>query len=241
MIISGATKGLGRALALQFGRAGYRVVGFFKSDEQAAARIREEFFTGGLQGEFINHDVTREDPDDVFEKVMSDQSGGLTLVNNACASFEPKPMHLLKWADFQQNLDVAVKGTLQCSQGVLRRMVGARCGTIVNVLTSALEGLPPKGFSAYVVAKAALQGLTKALAGEYSSRGVRVFSVSPGYLATSLTANWDPRLKASLLATGVEPQDPLEVADYVLGLVENPDVPGIGEDYLVPTHRTSAE
>ncbi|MGH9905569.1 MAG: SDR family NAD(P)-dependent oxidoreductase, partial [Pyrinomonadaceae bacterium] len=194
VIISGATKGLGRELSLAFGKSGYQVFGFFRSDEKVAALMREEFSRSGLSGEFIQHDVTHEGHNEMWERINTGNES-LTLINNACAPFEPKPVHLLKWDDFQRAFEVAVKGTLLSAQSVMRTMAQHRRGTIVNILTSALADVPPKGFSAYLAAKAGLQALTKSLAAEYSDRGIRVVSVSPSFLDTSLTANWDPRLR----------------------------------------------
>ena len=233
VIISGATKGLGKELSFAFGKSGYQVFGFFRSDEKCAALMREEFSSAGLKGEFIQHDVTREGHDEVWERINAG-AGSLTLINNACAPFEPKPLHLLKWDDFQMAFEVAVKGTILCSQSVMRTMVRHHHGTIVSILTSALGDAPPKGFAAYLVAKASLQALTRSLAAEHCHRGIRVFSVSPSYLETSLTANWDPRLRSQILAQGIKPQDPAFVAAYILGLVEDPNVPGRGEDHVVP-------
>ncbi|MBA2524846.1 MAG: SDR family oxidoreductase [Pyrinomonadaceae bacterium] len=236
VIISGATKGLGKELSFAFGKSGYQVFGFFRSDEKVAALMREEFSSTGLKGEFIQHDVTDEGHNEVWEKINA-EAESLTLINNACAPFEPRPLHLLKWDDFQMAFEVAVKGSVLCAQSVLRTMVRYRRGTIVSILTSALSDVPPKGFSAYLVAKASLQALNKSLAAELSDRGIRVFSVSPSYLETSLTANWDPRLRAQILAQGIEPQDPAFVAAYILSLVEDPNVPGRGEDYVVPAGK----
>lgn len=197
--------------------------------------MREEFSRLGLKGEFIQHDVTHEGHDEVWDRV-NDETASLTLINNACAPFEPKPMHLLKVDDFQIAFEVAVKGSFLCVQSVVRTMARHRHGTIVSILTSALRDVTPKGFSAYLAAKASLAALTKSLAAEYSERGIRVFSVSPSYLETSLTADWDLRLRSQIRAH-VEPQDPALVAAYIHRLVEDPNVPGRGEDYVAPNDQ----
>ncbi|MGH9961938.1 MAG: SDR family NAD(P)-dependent oxidoreductase, partial [Pyrinomonadaceae bacterium] len=163
VIISGATKGLGKELSFAFGKSGYQVLGFFRSDEKSAALMREKFSSLGLKGEFIQHDVTHEGHDEIWERVSA-ETASLTLINNAVAPFEPKPMHLLKWDDFQMAFEVAVKGSVLCEQSVMRTMARHRHGTIVSILTSALRDVPPKGFSAYLAAKASLQALTKSMA-----------------------------------------------------------------------------
>jgi len=232
VIISGATKGLGRALAYDFARNGYRVVGLYHSDQAAAAEVRAEFFAEGLKGDFIQQDVTDESLGAVQPFIELTETPHLTLINSACASFSPQPLHLLKWQDFESSFAVAVKGTWNCTQLVLRPMLKARRGTIVNVLSDAVNGPPPKGFAAYVTAKYALQGLTRSLASEYSSRGVRVFSVSPGFMETSLTSAWDERLRNAIRDSSEGgAQDPATVAQGIRQLVENPETPGKGENH----------
>lgn len=233
-IITGATKGLGRALSKTFAGAGFDVVGLFRSDEGSAIELREEFNSDNLHGRFVRLDITRAEPDEVWQVVSSSEPCELTLINNAAAAFQPTPMHLLKWDDFYVSLEVAVKGTLICSHACLRAMLKAKRGTIVNVLSTAISGPSPKGFAAYATAKSALEGLTKALASAYSSRGIRVFSVSPGFMDTPLTRNWDERLRSAIInsSNGII-QDPMRVASAILALVQEPNTPGQGENYLL--------
>ena len=145
-------------------------------------------------GSVLQHDVRSEDTS-FWNLPEIQEADSLTLVHNACASFSPMPMQQLSWQDFENNILVAVKGAWFCSQPLIRLMIKKGNGSIVNILTSAIEGSPPKGFAAYVTAKHALKGFTLALAIEYAARGIRVFSVSPGYMETSLTQQWDSRLR----------------------------------------------
>jgi 3-oxoacyl-[acyl-carrier protein] reductase len=232
VIISGATKGLGKALSLNFARHGYQVVGLYNSDQAAAAEVRAEFLAERLKGDFIQQDVTEGNLAAVQPFLELAETTHLTLINNACATFAPQPLHLLKWEDFQSSFAVAVQGAWNCTQLVLRPMLKARRGNIVNVLSDVVNGQPPKGFAAYVTAKYALQGLTRALASEYSSRGVRVFSVSPGFMDTPLTSGWDERLKNAVRDSREGgAQNPATVAEAIRQLVESDETPGSGEDY----------
>jgi NAD(P)-dependent dehydrogenase (short-subunit alcohol dehydrogenase family) len=138
----------------------------------------------------------------------------------------------LRWEDCESGLNVALKGSWLCSRELLRPMARAGCGTIVNVLTTALHGLPPKGFAAYVVAKHSLRGLTLALAAEYTGKGIRVFSVSPGFMSTAFTAGWDAHLVNAIHASAAM-SDPADAARRIRELVEGPGMPGRGEDYRI--------
>jgi len=232
VIITGGTKGLGRELAMAFGRAGYFVVALYASDELAANEFSAALTVANISGLALRHDV-RSGETAIWSRPEIQKADGLTLVNNACAVFSPTPMHQLNWQDFENNFQVAVKGAWGCSLPLIRLMIKNGQGAIVNVLTSAIEGAPPKGFAAYVTAKHALQGFTLALAAEYAARGVKIFSVSPGYMDTPLTQQWDSRLRAAIRANSGRISVPTAAATRILELVADGAVPGRGENYPV--------
>jgi 3-oxoacyl-[acyl-carrier protein] reductase len=231
VIITGATKGLGRATALAFAQTGHRVIGLYSVDEAAAEKLQSELQSFGGGSFVVRHNVSTEN-DALWNHPEIQQAESLVLINNACAPFTPQPFHLLQWEDFERGLRVVLKGSWLCSRALLRPMARAECGMIVNVLTTALHGLPPKGFAAYVTAKHSLRGLTLALAAEYAAKGVRVFSVSPGFMSTALTAGWDARLVNAMHASAPM-SDPAHAAQRIRELVEGPTMPGQGEDYQI--------
>ena len=231
VVVTGATKGLGRATALAFAGAGHRVVGFYSTDDSMAETLRQELSAIGAGFQVIKHDITREDAG-LWARPEIQQSESLVLINNAWTAFTPKPLHLTRWEDFEAALNVGLRGSLLCSQALLRPMVRTGRGTIVNILTTALQCIPPRGFSAYVSAKHALRGLTLALAAEYAGKGIRCFSVSPGFMVSALTAGWDARLIEAIRGSGPV-TDSDAAARRILELVEAPATPGRGEDYVV--------
>ena len=231
VVITGATRGLGQATAVAFAQSGRRVIGLYSGDEAAADELRGTLRAFGSDSLVVKHDVSCEDAL-LWSRPEIEQATSLVLINNACAQFTPRPLHLLGWDDFERNLNVNLKGSLFCSQSVLRLMIKKGSGTIVNVLTMALQGLPPKGFASYVTAKHALRGLTLALAAEYSPKGVRIFSVSPGFMSTSLTDGWDPRLVSAIRAASPG-SDPQQAARRICELVSSTATPGAGEDYPI--------
>ena len=230
LVVTGATKGLGRATALAFARAGHRVLGLYAHDEAAAEGLRAELASFGADALVLLHDVSVED-DVLWSRAEIQQADSLVLVNNAWAPFAIQPLHLSTWDDFARALDVGLRGSWLCARALLRPMVRAGRGTIVNVLTSAVHGLPPKGFGPYATAKHALRGLSLALAAEYGANGIPVFSLSPGIMSTALTADWDARLVEALLAKGPV-TDPDAAARRILELVDDADAPP-GADYVV--------
>jgi 3-oxoacyl-[acyl-carrier protein] reductase len=228
-IVSGGTKGLGRETALAFARAGFYVLALYSSDETAAQEFNAALAEAHGQGLAVQHDVCSEDAT-IWDRPEIREADNLTLVHNACAAFTPVPMHHLRWADFENNFFVAVKGAWLCSQPLVRLMLKKGRGTIVTVLTSAVEAAPPKGFAAYLTAKHALRGFTLALAAEYAGRGVKIFSVSPGYMETSLTERWDARLRDAIRSNAGRITVPAIAAGRIVALVDEA-IPGQGENY----------
>jgi glucose 1-dehydrogenase len=232
VVITGGTKGLGRELALVFGNAGYFVVALYASDDAVAEQLRVPLDATKGRGCVLRHDVTSEDPA-VWNHPEIQEADSLALIHNACASFSPVPMHQLSYRDFESSLDVGLKGAWLCSGALIRLMLKKGGGVIVNVLTSAIGGPAPKGFAPYVTAKHALRGFTLALAAEYRPRGLRVFTVSPGFMDTPLTQGWDARLRDAIRSASPRITEPVAAANRVLELVEKGAQPGNGEDYPI--------
>lgn len=231
-VITGATKGLGRELSLTFAGAGYEIIGLYRSDSASAKAIESEFKANGYQGLFIKQDITEDGNWREFEEIIKlNGDKHFTLIANACTPFTPKPFHLVDWLEFAEQVNVNVKGTFLIFKKTLPFMIRRRAGNVISVLTSALNP-PPKGFAAYVTAKSALEGMTKAIAAEYASKGLRVFSVSPGFMETSLTEGWSEHLKASIYS-GNDVYQPSKISLAVFDLTENVNTTGQGEDYSI--------
>lgn len=230
VIITGGTKGLGREVSLAFGRAGCFVIALYAGDQAAAREWELAFAQDKLAGVAVQHDVGAEDAT-VWSRPEITEADDLTLIHNACAPFNPQPMHLLTWQDFEKNHRVAVKGAWQCSQPLIRLMLKKKRGTIITVLTAAVEGNPPKGFAAYVTAKHALRGFTLALAAEYAPRGLKIFSVSPGYMETTLTGQWDERLRQGIRDSAERLTRPPAAAERIMELARSAGTAGAGENY----------
>jgi 3-oxoacyl-[acyl-carrier protein] reductase len=234
VLISGGTQGLGAALSLEFSAAGFQVIATYRSNHDAARRFLEiaqarTLPTGCIT--CLQHDATTDLP----ALPMLETASELVLIHNACAPFEPKPMHLYEKEELRQQWEVAVLGGWNLAQSLIRPMIKTKKGTIINILSEVVEGPTPKGFSAYICAKYGLLGLTQALAAEYSGRGIRVFGISPGFMDTSLTSGWDLTLKKALSSTpGKITSTPESVARFTRVLYERSStaVPGRGENYV---------
>jgi NAD(P)-dependent dehydrogenase (short-subunit alcohol dehydrogenase family) len=232
VVITGGTKGLGRATALAFARAGHFVVALYSTDQESALQFESALAAGGGAGCAWQHDVCVENAS-LWERPQIQEAQRLILIHNACASFTPQPLHQLRWDQFEHSLAVAVKGCYLCSQGLIRHMIKKGNGVIAAILTAALEGPPPKGFAAYLTSKHALRGLIMAMAAEYRSRGVRIFSASPGFMDTPLTEQWDARLREAIRAASPRVSHIEQAAARLLELACDERIEGQGEDYPI--------
>ncbi|HEY9772503.1 MAG TPA: SDR family oxidoreductase [Planktothrix sp.] len=223
-IISGATKGLGRALALDAAERDYHVIGIFRSDTSSAALLDKKFADNGWSGQFICHDLTTSAP-----SLDLRDDAEILVVNNAISSFQPKPIHLLCQQELLDLFNSAVIGAFHLSQAVIRRMVKAKSGTIINVLSGVVSERPPKGFAAYAAAKFGLLGLTRAMAIEYEQHAIRVISVSPPFMNTPLTQSWGEHWQSIMQREGA--RSPAEIAKKILELADGASTAESGHHY----------
>ncbi len=227
-VITGGTGGLGSALALELGSRGFHVLSLYHRDVAAAEDLTRRMNSAGVLGLVLQQDITDAGVAKALDGVeFLGAATEIVLVNNAAARFEPKPFHLHEWKEIAAALETAAKGSFLCTKALLRRLV-AKHGTVVNVLSRAVTGDVPKGFGGYVIAKSALLGMTRALAAEYAGR-LRVFSVSPGFLETRLTAGWDERLRERMKDD--PSRTPETVALAIADRVCSNGTVGRGEDY----------
>jgi NAD(P)-dependent dehydrogenase (short-subunit alcohol dehydrogenase family) len=242
-IVAGGTKGLGAALSLELGRNGYFVLAVFRKDQLAAQRLRDALISQGSQGAVFAHDLSGDGLVDVLESYPELQAAtDLVLVNSAAGPFTPTPLHLARWSAFEAQLNQTARCAIEATLAVLPRMVRARRGTIVSVLTEALAtDPPPKGFATYLAAKAAARAVTRSVAAEYGSRGVRSFSVSPGPMRTPFTDSWDERIRDAVFAAAGHVDDVDDVAKWIVALIERPDVRGGGEDHRYTARSPSKQ
>ncbi|MEZ5353284.1 MAG: SDR family oxidoreductase [Bryobacteraceae bacterium] len=222
VLVSGGSRGIGAATALEFGRAGAMVaVNYLRREDAAEAlcrRIEEE----GGRAVAVQADVSASG--DVRRAVdAAAEAFGRpvdVLVNNACATPEPKPFLETEWSDFAALLDVQLRGAYHCARAVLPAMVAQGSGVIVNIGSSLIEQPPPAQWSAWVSAKSALLGLTRTLAVEFGPKGVRVNMVSPGATETDSIAAVPERLrKVQAMQTPLRRlAEPIDVARTVVFL-----------------------
>lgn len=227
VLVTGASGGIGRAVALAFAQRGYGVALHFQTGEQAAREAAEQIRFQGGSAEVFQADVTREDDVERMFAEAERRFGFLeVLVNNAGVS-QKGLFTDLSLADWNRVFAVNCTGVFLCCRRALLPMIREKRGSIVNI--SSIWGEVGASCEAtYSASKAAVIGLTKALAKEEGPSGIRVNCVSPGVIDTRMNADLTEedrqalREETPLMRTGA----PEEVARAVVSLAENGFITG---------------
>ncbi|HLT13636.1 MAG TPA: 3-oxoacyl-ACP reductase FabG [Marinobacter sp.] len=196
-LVTGATRGIGKAIAHELARLGAEVVGTATSAEGANA-ISEGLKAAGYSGYGIVMDVADPESIDAGLKQIAEQSGApLVLVNNAGITRDNLLMRL-KDDDWSAVLETNLSSVYRTSKAVLRGMAKARWGRIINI-SSVVAGMGNPGQGNYCAAKAGVEGFTRSLAKEMSNRGITANCVAPGFIDTDMTKKLDDKQRDAML------------------------------------------
>jgi 3-oxoacyl-[acyl-carrier protein] reductase len=196
--VTGASRGIGRAIALSLCRTGFDIV-VASPEIEKNEEVAEEIRACSGEAMTLNLDVTSaESVKAGFQKALSDKSRIDVLVNNAGITRDGLAMRM-KLADWDLVMRINLDGAFQCCQQVLPVMMKNRWGRIVNI-ASVVGQAGSAGQANYAASKAGLIGLTKALAQEMASRGITVNAVAPGYIDTDMTKVLPEEVRQKILA-----------------------------------------
>lgn len=229
-LVTGASRGIGRAIAESLGAVGATVIINYVSNKVAADEVAHAVSSSGGRGVTIQTDISDHDAvNRMVDKVIEDHGAIDILVNNA-GIWRGGRLNKVNKADWDLVLDTNLKGVLSCTQAVLRSMIPRRQGKIINVTSViGLVGFP--GDTIYGASKAGIIGLTKSLARELAKYRINVNAVAPGIIATDMNAAFGEAVRARLeqsIPFGYlgKPEDVAEVicflacgATYVTGQV----------------------
>jgi 3-oxoacyl-[acyl-carrier protein] reductase len=203
--VTGASRGIGRSIALRLAAHGWPVAINYRADAEGAKQSAADVEAAGGRAIFAPGDVSQ--PDGVEEIFAAAEEAGpvLVLVNNAGVRRDTL-VPMMKLDDWDAVLQTNLNGAFIASKRALKRMITARWGRIVNI-ASVVGVKGNAGQANYAAAKAGLIGLTRSLALEVARRGVTVNAVAPGLVRTALTeelANFDDLVKATPITRPVE-------------------------------------
>ncbi len=197
-LVTGASRGIGKAIALTLGRRGARVMINYRENREAAEATLAALTGEGGEGQLVPFDIAQEDQVEAAVKKIVDQHKKIDILINNAGLTSDNLLIRVSAEEWDRVIGVNLKGTFNCTKSVCRRMVRARYGRIVN-LTSVVGQMGNAGQSVYASSKAGIIGFTKAMARELASRGITVNAVAPGFIDTEMTAALSAELREEFL------------------------------------------
>lgn len=218
-LITGASRGIGRATALELAKAGAKIVINYAGNAAAAQEVLKAIQDMGGQAIAVQANIAvAAEVDELIQKTVTAFGSIDILVNNAGITRDALLMRM-KEADWDAVLDTNLKGVFLCTKAVSKLMLKQRSGRIIN-MTSVVGLTGNAGQANYAAAKAGVVGFTKSMAKELGSRGITVNAVAPGFIATDMTEVLPDSVKEQMTSTIPlgRPGTPSDVAKAVLFL-----------------------
>lgn len=219
-LVTGGSRGIGRAVALRLAARGYTVVINYKSNEDAARETLQAIEAAGGRAELLPFDVARPEAIEAALAAWQERHPEdyiSVLVNNAGVRRD-NLMVFMQNEEWHEVMDATLNGFFYVTRRLLKDMLTQRNGRIVNITSlSGLRGMA--GQTNYSAARAALIGATKALAKEVAARKVTVNAVAPGFILTDMTADLDEQQIKTLIPAGRfgRPEEVAAVVDFLVG------------------------
>lgn len=197
-LITGASQGIGREIAITMAKEGYDIVINYIGDETNAQEVRNVCESHGAKTLCIQADVTDFDAvGKMFETTLATFGKVDVLVNNSGITRDTLLLRMSE-ADFDAVIDVNLKGTFNCIKHATKPMMKQRSGTIIS-MASVIGLIGNVGQANYAASKAGIIGLTKSVARELAPRGIRVNAIAPGFISTKMTDVLDEKVKTAIL------------------------------------------
>ncbi|KAM0982269.1 3-oxoacyl-[acyl-carrier-protein] reductase 4-like [Malus sylvestris] len=217
VIVTGASRGIGKAVALALGKSGCKVLVNYARSSKEAEQVSKEIEASGGQALAFGGDVSKEEDVTAMIKTVVDAWGTVdVLVNNAGITRDGLLMRMKK-SQWQEVIDLNLTGVFLCTQAAAKIMMKQRKGRIINI--ASVVGLVGNvGQANYSAAKAGVIGFTKSVAKEYSSRNINVNAVAPGFIASDMTSKLGEDIEKKIL--GSIPLGRYGQPEEVAGLVE---------------------
>jgi glucose 1-dehydrogenase len=208
-LITGASTGIGKAIAVRFAQEGANVAINFRSGPEEAATTQVQVHEAclvarnhGCRDLIVQADISKEDQvHEMFQKVVADLGRVDILVNNAGVQ-KPSPSHEIDIIDFDRVMNVNLRGAFLCSREAIRHFLSREGGGVILNNSSVHEIIPKPKYLPYSISKGGMENLTKSLALEYAAQGIRVNAVGPGAVVTPINKAWidNPKAKADVEA-----------------------------------------
>lgn len=234
-IVTGGARGIGRAIAFKLAEAGANIVINYTSSSKAAEDVVEEIKNLGVSALALKADVSKNDEIENLVKEVLNQYGSIDILVNNAGITRDNLLIRMSEQEFQDVIDINLKGAFICTKHVSKVMIKQRTGKIINI-ASVVGVMGNAGQSNYAASKAGLIGFTKSIAKELAKRGINVNAVAPGYIETDMTASLPEKVREEFminipLSRAGKPQDVAnavlflasEYSEYITGQVINID------------------
>jgi 3-oxoacyl-[acyl-carrier protein] reductase len=220
-LVTGGGRGIGRAIAVRLAEGGAKVAIAYRANDVAAEETAELVRDVGAGGELFKGDVASPEDVEALVKGVGEAFGPVEILVNNAGTTRDNIMLRMKDAEFDEVMRTNLKGTYLCTRAVLRRMLRARWGRIVNI-SSVVGLLGNAGQANYAASKAGIIGFTKSVAREVAGRGITVNAVAPGYVETELTGSLSKNIKGQIMGQVPmgrfgKPQEIAEVVAFLAG------------------------
>ena len=193
-IITGASRGLGKAIALKLASLGANIVINYRSNEKEALEVENEIKNMGVEAITVKGDISKAQEVENLVLVAKEKFGNIDIMVNNAGITKDTLILRMKEEDFDSVIDVNLKGVFNCLKSITPIMIKQKCGKIINI--SSVVGLTGNaGQVNYAASKAGVIGMTKSLAREVGSRGITVNAVAPGFIETDMTHELSDKVK----------------------------------------------
>ena len=196
VLVTGASRGIGQAIALTLGRTGATVIGTATSEE-GADNISKIFLESDILGKGMKLNVTDNDQITSVLKAVTEEYGAVDVLINNAGITRDNILVRMKEEEWDDIINTNLSSVYRMSKAVLRGMIKKRSGRIISI-TSVVGAMGNAGQSNYAAAKAGIMGFTKSLAREVGVRGITVNAIAPGFIETDMTDNLPEDQKAAL-------------------------------------------
>jgi 3-oxoacyl-[acyl-carrier protein] reductase len=218
-LVTGASRGIGREIALELARQGANVAVNYAGSESKANQVVDEIKAIGKEAFVIKCDVSNSDEVAAMVKETVDRFGKLDILVNNAGITKDNLLMRMKEEEWDDVININLKGVFLCTKAVTRQMMKQRVGRIINI-TSVVGVSGNPGQANYVAAKSGVIGLTKTTAKELASRNITVNAIAPGFITTDMTDKLsdevkDEMLKQIPLARLGEPKDIAKMAAFL--------------------------
>lgn len=197
-LVTGGSRGIGKEIALKLAKNGADIAINYRNSSEKAEKVLEEIKSFGVNAMVIKADISKEEDVKNLIQAIEKELGKVDILVNNAGITKDNLLIRMKEEDWEDVIDVNLKGTFLCTKAVTRAMMKKKYGKIINI-TSVVGIIGNPGQGNYSASKAGVIGFTKSMAKELGSRGIRVNAVAPGFIDTEMTEVLSEEIRENML------------------------------------------